>query len=67
MLMRYEVVSENFKYFQIYSIITYHKVGMSLDIVSHIALNEKVMHTMSCDGSVVGMVNSTVTDIRAIH
>ena len=40
---------------------------MSLDIVSHVALNEKVVHTMSCDGSVVGMMNGTVSDIGAVH
>lgn len=40
---------------------------MSLDIVSHVALNEKVVHTMSCDGSVIGMMNGTVSDIGAVH
>ena len=45
----------------------YHKVGVSFDVISHVALDEKVVHTMSCDGSVVGMVNSTVSDIGAVH
>ena len=50
-----------------YYLCDYHKVSVSFDIISHIALNEKVMHTMSCDGSVVGMVNCTVPDVGAIH
>ena len=40
---------------------------MSFDIIGHIALDEKVMDTVSCDGSVIGVVNGTVSDIWAIH
>ena len=45
----------------------YHKVGVSFDIISHVALNKKVMHPMRCDGSVVGVVNGTVPDVRPVH
>ena len=47
--------------------LTHHKVSMAHDIIGHIALYQEVMHPMSSDGSVEGVVYGAVAHIRTIH
>ena len=43
-------------------LLQYHKVGVSFDVIGHIAVN-----TMCSDGSVVGVVYGAVLDVGPIH
>ena len=40
---------------------------MSLDVISNISLDQKVMNTVGSDGTVVGVVNGTISDVGTIH
>ncbi len=40
---------------------------MSLDIICHVPLNQEVMNPVSCDSSVIRVMNGTVSYVRACH
>ncbi len=44
-----------------------HKVGVSHDIVGHVAFYEQLVHSVCRDGSVEGMVDGTVAHIGSVH
>lgn len=46
---------------------TYHKVSVSFYVVGHISLNQKVVNSMGSNSSIVRVVDSTVSNIRACH
>ncbi len=46
---------------------TNHKVGVSLYIIGHISLNEKVVNSMCSNSSVIRVMDCTVSNIRTIH
>ena len=47
--------------------ITNHKVGVSFDVIGHVALENEVVNTVCSDGSVVGVVYGAVLDVGPIH
>ena len=40
---------------------------MSHDIIGNISFNQDIVNTMGCDGSVEGMMDGTVSDVRSVH
>ena len=51
----------------IITIITNHKVGVSFNVIGHVALENEVVNTMCSDGSVVGVVYGAVLDVGPVH
>lgn len=46
---------------------TYHKEGVSHDIIRHISFHQEVVYAMSSQCPVEGVMDGTVPDIRTIH
>ena len=50
-----------------YLILSYHKKGVAHDMICHVALDDQVVHPVSSDGTVVGVVYGAVANVRSIH